>query len=314
NNTLAGNNALLGGGGIYAENSGNTKIRNTVIYGNSAGLGFVNGLPKLTYSFVEGRSDVTNGNIAGSVDPQFTESNPYADAPFITGNYILKATSPIADKGDNSFYLTGSAPDLSTITTDVLGNTRFYNTTVDMGAFEYQPGALPLKLISFEALFKNNAVNVSWQTMDEVNVSHFEIERSMNGISFVEIGIQKADGKAVYDFTDTNLPPGNIYYRLKIQDKDGQTEFSTVKMVRALNFGVLEINTYPVPSNSLVYIANKNKRLIKGLFSVLSTSGKTVMQTYSNPVDIHSLVQGMYYIRIVDVTGKLIGTRSIIKY
>ena len=183
-----------------------------------------------------------------------------------------------------------------------------------MGAFEYQPGALPLKLISFEALFKNNAVNVSWQTMDEVNVSHFEIERSMNGISFVEIGIQKADGRGVYDFTDTNLPPGNIYYRLKIQDKDGQTEFSTVKMVRALNFGVSEINTYPLPSNSLVYIANKNKTLIKGLFSVLSASGKTVMQTYSNPVDIHSLVQGMYYIRIVDVTGKLIGTRSIIKY
>ncbi|MEO8962031.1 MAG: choice-of-anchor Q domain-containing protein, partial [Ginsengibacter sp.] len=314
NNTLAGNNALLGGGGIYAENSGNTKIRNTVIYGNSAGLGFVNGLPKLSYSFVEGRSDVTNGNIAGSVDPQFTEFYPYTDAPFITGNYILKATSPVADKGDNSFYQTGSTPDLSAITTDVLGNTRFYNTTVDMGAFEYQPGALPLKLISFEALFKNNAVNVSWQTMVEVNVSHFEIERSSNGISFVKVGVQEAEGRGIYDFDDMNLPNGNIYYRLKMVDKDGQSEYSNVKLVKVLNFDTSEIITYPIPSNGQIYITNKNKTPIKGLFSVLTTSGKTVMQTYSNPVDIHSLVPGMYYIKVADATGKLIGTRAIIKY
>ena len=309
NNTLAGNNALLGGGGIYASSSGNSKIRNSVIYGNSTAL---SGSVKFFYSFVEGRSDATNGNIPGSVDPQFIQPQPYANAPFITGNYSLEATSPLVDKGDNSLYLSGSTPDLSTITTDVLGNNRFYNTIVDMGAIEYL-GALPLKLISFEVLLKNNIANIFWKTMEEVNVSHFEIERSADGISFESIGVKKADGSGVYHFNDIQLPPGNIYYRLKIKDIDGKFEYSHVKAVKVLKAGGSKINIYPIPSNGLVYISNENKIPIKGIFSVLAADGKIVLQTNSNPVDIHSLARGTYYIKVNDETGKWIGTQAVIR-
>lgn len=314
NNTLASNNALLGGGGIYADNSGNTKIRNTIIYGNSSGLGFVNGLPKLSYSFVEGRTEATNGNIPGSVDPQFTEPHPFTDAPFINGNYILKATSPVIDKGDNSVYQPGSIPDLSAITTDVAGNSRFYNTITDIGSFEFHLIILPLKLVSFQASPKNHTVELSWKTMHEVNVSHFEIERSTDAISFIKLDIQTVNGDGAYNFTDKNPLAGNTFYRLKMVDKDGHADYSPVKSVKIQGFGASEIIMYPNPSNGILYIADKNNTVLKGFFRVQDASGKTVLQTYSNPLDIHSLVPGLYYINIADKAGKVIGTRAIIKH
>ena len=314
NNTMSGNNALLSGGGIYADNSGNAKFRNTIIYGNSSGLGFVNGLPKFSYSFVEGRTDATNGNIPGSVDPQFTESYPYTDAPFINGNFMLKVNSPVIDKGDNSVYQPGSIPELSAITTDLAGNSRFYNTIIDIGSFEYQPGILPLKLVLFQASLKNNTVEVSWKTMHEVNVSHFVIERSADAISFTKVGIQPANGSGAYHFTDINLPAGITYYRLKMVDKDGHTEYSAVRSVKILSFGASAIVMYPNPSNGLVYITYRNNTALKVLFRVQDALGKTVLQTYSNPLDIHSLVPGLYYISIADKAGKVIGTKSIIKH
>lgn len=318
NITLAGNNALQEGGGIYALSSSNSKIRNTVIYGNSTGLV---GSVKLSYSLVEGKNDAANGNISGAINPEFVGPQPYANAPFITGNYLLKAASPVIDKGDNTVFQPGITPDLSGITTDLLGNTRFYKAIADMGAFEYQPGiALPVELVSFDAVLNKNIVEVSWEIMDEVNVYDFEIERSENGVSFGKIGVQQANGSKIYDFNDTKPPQGNIYYRLKIIYKDKNSAYSIVKTVFAPVTGISEMKSdsriivYPVPTNGSIHIADKNKTLITGLFRVFTATGKMVIQTDSNPVDIHSLVPGMYFIHVSDTRGKFIDKQMIIKY
>lgn len=316
NNTVAGNNAVKAGGGIYSSSSNSSKIRNSVIHGNSNGL---SGYMIASYSFIEGSSASTNGNIPGSDDPEFMEPHAYTNSPSILGNYFLKTTSPVVDKGDNSIYQPTSIPHLSTITTDLLGNSRFYNTTVDMGAFEYQPNATSLKLVSFEALLKNNTLDVSWKIMGEVNVSHFEIERSIDRISFEKVGVQEANGTGNYSFNDNIFPSGKIYYRLKIIDIDGNAGYSVVKAVSVPITGVSEITSirgmivYPVPSIGLIHIADKNKTLIAGLFRVFTTTGKIVIETDSNPVDIHSLPPGLYLIHATDRTGKFVDAKEIIK-
>lgn len=321
NTTFASNNALLGGGGIYADRSGNSKIRNSLIYGNSSGLDFVNGLPKLSYSFVEGRTDATNGNIPGSTDPQFEAPHPYADAPFTIGNYFLKATSQVIDKGDNSVFQAGAVPDLSLIATDLLGNTRFYNSTADIGAYEYQPNVvIPVTLILFEALIDGDNVEVSWKTMDAFNVSHFEIERSEDGVSFEKVGSQEANENGIYNFTDADVPQGTIYYRLKIIEMNEIIEYSSIKTVNIPITNVREITNegevtiYPIPSTSLIHIADKTRTLITGTFRVYTATGKIAVQTDSNPVNIQSLPPGLYFIHITDTTKNLSYTQKIIKY
>ena len=71
-----------------------------------------------------------NGTAAeGSIsttDPKFTNA--------ATGDFSLQASSPAINKGLNTASMIGLA--------DVLNNTRIFNTTVDLGAYEY--GSRPI--------------------------------------------------------------------------------------------------------------------------------------------------------------------------
>src|SRR5690606_4546167 len=92
----------------------------------------------VVYSLVEGlTSDDTEGNIDGSTQPGFINAN--------AGDYRLHESSPAIDAGNNAFYQEGVYPDLTNVTTDVIGNPRFFeDSTVDMGAFEYSDFSPPL--------------------------------------------------------------------------------------------------------------------------------------------------------------------------
>jgi hypothetical protein len=135
--TIAGNSASSGGDGMYNTNGSAPAIRNTIIYNNSSGILNSNSTPTISYSLVQGLTDITNGNISGTSDPLFV--NPLSPGLNTGGDYSLQPCSPVINKGSNSYYASGQSPDLSAITTDLAGNARFYNNgTIDMGAYEKQ--------------------------------------------------------------------------------------------------------------------------------------------------------------------------------
>ena len=75
---------------------------------------------------------------------------------------------------------------------------------------------------------------LNWQTTNEINVSHFNIQRSINGKNFTTIGKINASCCKYY-FTDDKLPMTTdkltLYYRLEIVDKDGSKQYSYVMVV-----------------------------------------------------------------------------------
>ncbi|CAF4576832.1 unnamed protein product [Rotaria sp. Silwood1] len=91
-----------------------------------------------------------------------------------------------------------------------------------------QGSNLPVSLVQFTSKILNSTVLLNWQTANEVNVSHFNIQRSNNGKEFTTIGKVNAGNKE-YSFIDaiSNLELGirNWYYRLEIVDKDGTEDF-----------------------------------------------------------------------------------------
>jgi hypothetical protein len=103
---------------------------------------------------------------------------------------------------------------------------------------------LPLKMVGFTALYQppltppqEGNVLLQWQTANEVNVSHYNIQRSVNGKDFTTIGKIKANNRSSneYSFTDKlkteALDGKTVYYRIVGVDFDGQKQYSQVKSV-----------------------------------------------------------------------------------
>ena len=78
---------------------------------------------------------------------------------------------------------------------------------------------LPVELINFKAALIENVININWITASETNNSHFEIERSSDGIEFSRIGTIAGHGTTIevqtYEFMDIIPQKGVNYYRLK---------------------------------------------------------------------------------------------------
>jgi hypothetical protein len=98
---------------------------------------------------------------------------------------------------------------------------------------------LPIKWGYVTAQLQNAQTLVSWATVQEINSSYFEIERSTDGIRFEKIAIVKAAGNSEtvknYEFKDEKLLFGFNYYRIKQVDVDGRFTYSvTVKVLNRI--------------------------------------------------------------------------------
>ncbi len=114
---------------------------------------------------------------------------------------------------------------------DVTGFSEFYLNPG--GINNNQP--LPLKILSFEAsaLTEQRAVKLSYRLVDGVNIRSVDIERSTDGrfsnASIIASSVYTEDLKIFID----NVPPAveNVYYRLKITDRNGAVSYSFVRTV-----------------------------------------------------------------------------------
>jgi len=90
-------------------------------------------------------------------------------------------------------------------------------------------GALPVKLITFNGNRDNSISRLQWVTSNEVTGDRFEIERSINGLSYLPIGSIKGKGSLhnEYKFADT-IPAQRIFYRLKMYSATGNHFYSPV--------------------------------------------------------------------------------------
>ncbi|MDP4264494.1 MAG: T9SS type A sorting domain-containing protein [Bacteroidota bacterium] len=95
--------------------------------------------------------------------------------------------------------------------------------------------SLPVTLLSFSGHLDNKTIPLDWSTSQELNSSHFEIEKSTNGSDFHYIGGVMAAGSSSsqrnYNFIDRNVNEFN-YYRLKVVDIDGRFTYSPIILIR----------------------------------------------------------------------------------
>jgi len=114
-------------------------------------------------------------------------------------------------------------------------------------------GNLPVDLLSFDATHLDQGyVEVSWVTASELNNSHFELERSVDGIHYEVIaqipGAGTTQEVQQYSYRDMDTFQGRYYYRLRQVDFDGSFEyFYTVEVIVKGTSTIGVLAAYPNP-------------------------------------------------------------------
>jgi hypothetical protein len=89
---------------------------------------------------------------------------------------------------------------------------------------------LPVELFGLEAMPGPGSVDLVWRTAQEMNSSHFVVERSDDGLRFAPIGVVPAAGTShtprEYRFPDADPLAGMNYYRLKQVDQSEDWTYS----------------------------------------------------------------------------------------
>jgi hypothetical protein len=156
-----------------------------------------------------------------------------------------------------------------------------------------------------------------WQTASEINVSHFNIQRSINGKDFTIIGKIKAQNKITneYNFIDNELPITNdqltIYYRIESVDFNGRKQYSTTQQINTKH-QTPNIVLFPNPATTTVNIASQqNIKEIK----IINQLGQVVKHQTPNTKQItlntEQFAKGVYMVQITTSNGE-IKTQKII--
>ncbi len=169
---------------------------------------------------------------------------------------------------------------------------------------------LPVELSAFELRKEDCQLTISWQTELEQNSSHFEVQRSENGVDFTSIETVAAAGHSIQTTSyqvkeDAVKRKGLFYYRLKQIDFDGQVEYSEVKAIQVDCNSPFELQVFPNPANNLVNIQwsdyhGEGEFLLTDLLGkVHLTHAFSATDSVSNlQLDLKDLAAGIYYLNL----------------
>lgn len=169
-------------------------------------------------------------------------------------------------------------------------------------------GALPLDLLSFEALREEELIILRWLTVREENVSHFELERSQDGFSFEQIARLEARGQngleTEYSYVDSQAPlliAPILYYRLKLVDLDDTFRYSPPIFVDRSERINLSLKLFPNPAPRELFIEMNQPNIQRLIIQDPQGQVKEIKEISSTFVtfDISDWTTGLYIFKFI---------------
>ena len=176
-------------------------------------------------------------------------------------------------------------------------------------------GVFPVELIDFRAEMEGRRVRLSWITASELNNDYFDVERSVDGLSFEVIGRETGAGTTQdiqeYEFIDNNPLSHTLHYRLRQVDYDGAFTYSQVVQVEGSIQVAATVKVYPNPVANELHVDN-----VRGTMQLYTLAGQLLheyrLERYENVLDVSGLDRGYYFAVIVDEDGNR-SSRRIVK-
>ncbi len=168
---------------------------------------------------------------------------------------------------------------------------------------------LPVEILGFKASQTPNGNTLTWETAAEIRCASFDIERSKTGLLFERIGTVNAIGSySSYAYLD-HFPDNDLtYYRLKINDYNGDFAYSNIINIQSGNFNSAVI--YPTLVQETLTVRDVNS------FKIIILDGKVVLyvpEVNQQIWDLGQLKNGIYIINGTDNKGRFFA-KKIVKY
>ncbi len=181
---------------------------------------------------------------------------------------------------------------------------------------------LPVELLDLQATPEGNNVAVEWTTASENDLSHFNVERSADGVHFEDIGQVEAIGDAAnanYRFIDDAPLQGLSYYRLMQVGKNGEASNSRTVMVMMTAGGEMEV--HPNPADDLLYLSLVLAREKNMKWQILDMSGRLIAEDLfagvngrnTETIPVAALEKGSYVLKVTDEHGGTVGNSRFVK-
>lgn len=194
--------------------------------------------------------------------------------------------------------------------------------TTDPSIISCQPLLLPVELLFLAGLQHEQVVDLTWATASETHSSHFVVERSSDGQNFLPIGKVNAAGNSSqridYSFTDENPLRGVNYYRLKLVDIDGSSDYSNRIAVYFTSDGS-KVSAWPNPAQDKLNLAvdlrgqDAMLRVVDPLGRVVQVQRATARGHEQQVVlDTRQLARGSYVVQVLS-DAAVLGTVHFVK-
>lgn len=185
--------------------------------------------------------------------------------------------------------------------------------------FTVEAAALPLELLSFNAVPEKEAIHLFWEVADETNLKGYTLERSDDEQKFKPMAWIESERKTQnqYQYIDEQVRPNQwYYYRLKMVEDDNRISYSEVKSARLSANGTMEV--YPNPTDGNVNILITTLEAETVMIEVFSASGQVIRQMQVNvqegltqqPINLEGLAAGTYWVKVYG--GQLNMTERVI--
>lgn len=263
--------------------------------------------------------------ILGDFDPDGNLSSGYSNFT-VNGLVIIDGNLSGGGNGFNinnssggKFYVAGSAdPTLTGSKWSSISETGDFDDLLalypDVCALSGSCSTvLPVDFSYFEAFqVDEQEILFTWETLSELNNSHFTIEQSSDLVNYTTIidNITAAgNSQNAITYNETWISPKYnqaMYYRVKQTDFDGQTSYSKIIVFNHQDNNVDHIDIFPNPSRGQIVICVReelyNSELVIKHLSTEEESMSIQLAENSTLFDFNDLPKGLYLLIFEDQT------------
>ncbi len=213
-------------------------------------------------------------------------------------NGIATISNDTARLGSRSIHILSDGKIF--VTGQLTSNSQGQATKIVLARFNGD-NVLAANFKDVKATQNNDAINITWQTLNESGTKSFSVERSGNANDYLGINTVAAKGVASnYNYTDKNPLDGTSYYRIRENAINGTNTFSQVVKVVFNDNGIISL--YPNPAKNTVTVKGLNKN-VTAIIKITDMQGREISsqnftQSSSATLNIRVLAQGTYFVQV----------------